>query len=650
MADTILLVTALWVSFSLRLGEWYLPTDIRIVILVLIAPAIAIPVFVRYGLYRAIIRYLGMRAAWSVTQAVALYAVLWGLAALLSGVPDIPRSVVLINAMVALLAVGGSRALMRWLLSIESSVEEGEEPAADKKRVVIFGVEDAGRQLAVGLTHSRDYILCGFIDDTTELLGREMIGVPVLSLEQLPIFSRQHRITDLLLAIPSASREERNQILEQVRPLPLRVRTLPGLDALAKGEVDLNDLHDLEIEDLLAREPACPDEALLQQQVRGQVILVTGAGGSIGGEICRQVLRRKPKVLLLYELSEYALYTIYNELLTLLNKLLSGKVPSKEGIALVPRIIPLLGSVQDEQRLTELMQTWKPSMIYHAAAYKHVPMVESNVAEGIKNNVLGTLTVVKSAIEHKVGNVVLISTDKAVRPTNTMGCSKRVAEMVLQALAEKRELIFESLNMPPLHVVRKTHLSMVRFGNVLGSSGSVVPLFHKQIRQGGPITLTHKDIIRYFMTIPEAAQLVMQAGAMATESRTAEVFVLDMGEPVRIGDLARRMVELSGYRIKDKDNPEGDIEILVTGLRPGEKLYEELLIGNAPLETDHPRIMKAQEEFMSWEQLQPQLYALMVAAENSDVELVRSILKRLVPGYEPEDHVVDWVYAEQLDR
>jgi len=653
LADFILLFGALLVSFSLRLGEWYWPSGglaNNIFWLVLFAPVVAIPIFIHFGLYRAIIRYLGMRAAWSVVQAVALYAVLWGLLAMLSGVPGIPRSVVLINAMVALLAVGGARVLMRWLLS-QGRGENGDEQGIARIRVVIFGAGEAGRQLAVGLSQSRDYKLAGFVDDSRLLQGRVLMGVPILSLDQLGSFVDKHRVSDLLLAIPSISRKERNQIIERLRPIPVRVRTLPGLAGLARGEVNLSDLHELDVVDLLARDSAKPDEFLLQAQVNGQVVMVTGAGGSIGSEICRQILRRRPKVLLLFEMSEFALYEVDQKLSSLVHNLVSESESESErrGVSLVPRVIPLLGSVQDERRLTEILQSWKVDTIYHAAAFKHVPMIERSMVEAVKNNILGTFTLVKSAMVQEVKNLVFISTDKAVRPTNTMGASKRVAEMVLQALVAEKRPVFEELgsDLPPMEVTRKTALSMVRFGNVLGSSGSVVPLFRRQIRNGGPITLTHQDIIRYFMTIPEAAQLVMQAGAMSGEAEAAEVFVLDMGEPVKIYDLASRMVELSGFRVRDEAHPEGDIEIKITGLRPGEKLYEELLIGDDPMPTQHPRIMKAHEEFIPWRELQPQLHSLQIAAENSDVEMIRGLLQRLVKGYQPEDEIADWVYREQ---
>ena len=655
-ADTILLVLALWFSFSLRLGELFI-IDIsdRLIWLSAAAPIIAIPLFIRFGLYRAIIRYLGMRAAWPVVQAVALYAVLWGLLALLSGVPGIPRSVVLINAMVALLVVGGSRMLMRWLLR---QTQEGNGAQSDRMciRLVIFGAGEAGRQLAVGLVQSPDYKLCGFVDDAAELQGRDLMGVPILSIEQLEPFVERQKVTELLLAIPSITRKARNQIIERLRPVPVRIRTLPGIVDLAKGKVNLSELHELDVEDLLARDPAEPDESLLQAQVNDQVVMVTGAGGSIGSEICRQILRRRPKVLLLFEMSEFALYEVDQKLSGLVHNLVSESESESEserrGVSLVPRVIPLLGSVQDERRLTEILQAWEVDTIYHAAAFKHVPMIERSMSEAVKNNILGTVTLVKSAMVQEVKNLVFISTDKAVRPTNTMGASKRVAEMVLQALVAEKTPVFDELgsDLPPMEVTRKTALSMVRFGNVLGSSGSVVPLFRKQIRNGGPITLTHQDIIRYFMTIPEAAQLVMQAGAMSGEAEAAEVFVLDMGEPVKIYDLASRMVELSGFRVRDEAHPEGDIEIKITGLRPGEKLYEELLIGDNPMPTQHPRIMKAHEEFVPWSELQPQLHSLQIAAENSDIEMIRGLLQRLVKGYQPESQIADWVYREQMHK
>jgi len=680
-ADSVLLIGALWLSFSLRLDNWYWPrggVNNPIVLLVLFAPVFAVPVFAHFGLYRAIIRYLGMTAAWSIVKAVMIYAALWGLVAFLSGVQGVPRSVVPINAMVAVLAVGGSRMFARWLLrKIEDSVRikhaNGDAGAgavvSHQSRVVIFGAGAAGRQLAVGLGQSRECILLAFVDDGIELHGRDLMGVPIISQEKLQDFVVRHQVDDILLAMPSITRKQRSVILEHLRPLNVRIRTLPGLIAMAQGKADYADLHDLDINDLLAREPAEPDEVMLQEQVTGKTVMVTGAGGSIGSELCRQILQRKPKVLLLFELSEFSLYTLHNELLDTLHYL-TNEQRNNGAVGLVPTIIPLLGSVADENRVSDVILTWKPNIIYHAAAVKHVPIVEHNIAECVKNNVLGTLVMAKVAIERQVERFILVSTDKAVNPTNAMGASKRCCELILQALAAEQTPSFEPMwdGKPSAQVARTTQLAMVRFGNVLGSSGSVVPYFRQQIAQGGPITLTHQDIIRYFMTIPEAAQLVMQTGAMAGNSSMAgstskgigahigdskisseaEVYVLDMGEPVKIIDLARRMVELSGFRVKDENSPEGDIAIEVVGLRPGEKLYEELLIGNNPQTTQHPRIMKANEKFLPWSELQPMITTLRTAAVNGDVMMVRGMLQLLVPEYQPDEKVVDWVYKEQI--
>jgi len=669
-ADSVLLIGALWLSFSLRLDNWYWPSggvNNPIVLLMLFAPVIAVPVFAYFGLYRAIVRYLGMRAVWSIVKAVMAYAALWGLVAFLSGVPGIPRSVVLIYAMVTVLAVGGSRMFACWLLrKIEDSVGAGNKGggpgvgAARQSRVVIFGAGAAGRQLAVGLGQSHECILLAFVDDGTELQGRDLMGVPILSQEQLKAFVASHQIDHILLAIPSITHKQRGVIIEGLRSLNVRIRTLPGLIDMARGQVDYADLHELDINDLLAREPAEPDEAMLQEQVTDKTVMVTGAGGSIGSELCRQILQRKPKVLLLFELSEFSLYTLHNELLDSIHDLVHEKGDTGS-IELVPTIIPLLGSVADEGRVSDVILTWKPNIIYHAAAVKHVPIVEQNIAECVKTNVLGTLVMAKVAIERQVNRFVLISTDKAVNPTNAMGASKRCCELVLQALAVETNPSFEPMweGQPSAQAVLTTKFAMVRFGNVLDSSGSVVPYFRQQISHGGPITLTHKDIIRYFMTIPEAAQLVMQTGAMASsepskgigghrDGTEAEVYVLDMGAPVKIYDLARRMVELSGFRVKDENSPEGDIAIEVVGLRPGEKLYEELLIGNNPQATQNPRIMKASETFLPWGELQPMITTLRMAAVNGDVVMVRAMLKLLVPEYQPDEQVADWVYREQM--
>jgi FlaA1/EpsC-like NDP-sugar epimerase len=416
--------------------------------------------------------------------------------------------------------------------------------------------------------------------------------------------------------MPGISRKRRNELLAQIRTARVSVRTLPSVTDLAQGKVTISDLRELDIDDLLGREPVMPNHILLAMNVQSKIVMITGAGGSIGSELCRQILAVGPSKLLLIEQSEFALYAIHQEL--------EEKLAER-----LIELVPLMASVQDEERMREIMSTWRPDTVYHAAAYKHVPLVEHNPAEGIKNNVFGTLCAAQAAADSGVSDFVLISTDKAVRPTNIMGASKRLAELVLQALAATNP---------------STKFSMVRFGNVLGSSGSVVPKFRQQIRDGGPITLTHPEITRYFMTIPEAAQLVIQAGAMA---KGGDVFVLDMGQPVKILDLAIRMVELSGLTIKDAQNSEGDIEIEITGLRPGEKLYEELLIGENPHRTTHPRIMKALEEFIPWEVFEDKLNALHLLLNSNDVSLILSTLKDILPGYTPNEKIVDWVYLEQ---
>jgi FlaA1/EpsC-like NDP-sugar epimerase len=459
-------------------------------------------------------------------------------------------------------------------------------------------------------------------------------------------------ITDVLLALPSVSRQRRNDILNTLKPHKVAVRTLPGLSDIATGKVSLSDVRELDIDDLLGREPVKPNGLLLNLNTHHKTVLVTGAGGSIGSELCRQILETNPKQLLLVEMSEFALYQIHQEL----QALLAGERPSvavpEEGATKAfdstleaadsseseIEIVPLLASVCDEVRMHEIMDTWKPHTVYHAAAYKHVPLVEHNPAEGVRNNVWGTRVCAEAAMRHSVRNFVLVSTDKAVRPTNIMGATKRLAEMVLQALAEVNAAMATQGGRAP---TAKTTFSMVRFGNVLGSSGSVVPLFREQIKNGGPITLTHADITRYFMTIPEAAQLVVQAGAMG---QGGDVFVLDMGQPVKIIDLARRMVELSGMTVRDELHPDGDIELTVTGLRPGEKLYEELLIGDNPKPTQHPRIMKAHEQFLSWADLEQKLNALSIAMSVNDVPVIRGMLQELVSGYQPSGEVVDWVH------
>ncbi|OYU43117.1 MAG: polysaccharide biosynthesis protein [Burkholderiales bacterium PBB4] len=512
----------------------------------------------------------------------------------------VPRSLGILQPLVFFLLVGGSRAFARfWLASLDAS-----EGGATRK-FLIFGAGTAGAQTALAMGVSGNFSLLGFVDDDPHKVGRSVNGVPVFAPASIPSLIAERGASDLLLALPSASRSRRKAIVESLKHLPVHISTLPDWADLANGKVTVQDFKELDIEDLLGRDAVAPDRDLLARNLLGKVVLVTGAGGSIGSELCRQIVIEQPSHLLLLDHNEYGLYAIHQEL---------GRLCHDRHLTI--HLEPLLGSVGQAARLRTICQTWSPHTVYHAAAYKHVPLVESNPVQGVENNVLGTLHMAQVAVECGVTSFVLVSTDKAVRPTNVMGASKRMAELVLQALASKQTT---------------TCFSMVRFGNVLGSSGSVVPLFRKQLAMGGPLTVTHPDVTRYFMTIPEAAQLVLQAGAMA---QSGEVFVLDMGEPVRIMDLAQRMIELSGLRVRDSQCPDGDIAIDVTGLRPGEKLYEELLIGGTPSPTRHPRILMAHEDALPWAELEVHLARLQQAIEGADVAAIKSILQDCVQGYE----------------
>ena len=638
LVDTFLCLLSVWVSFYLRLGEFQafsIVSSAPVLITSAVSVALAIPIFVVSGLYRAIFRYNGMPAMMTMARAMLIYGISFSAIFTFMGVQGVPRTIGLIQPILVFLLVGASRAAARvWL----GGLYQLEIKKSSLPKVLIFGAGSAGRQLASGMVNSYEMRVVGFLDDDDRLHGQVLNGLQIYNPADLEEIASQKGVTDVLLAIPSASRERRNQIIGLLSKTKISVRTLPGLSDIASGKVTLSDLLELDIDDLLGREPVKPNGLLLNRNTHNKTVLVTGAGGSIGSELCRQVLKTKPRRLLLVEMSEFALYQIHQEIQSALEL---REVSLGEDL----EVVPLLASVCDEVRMHEIMDTWKPHVIYHAAAYKHVPLVEHNPAEGVRNNVWGTKVLAEAAVRNGVQNFVLISTDKAVRPTNIMGATKRLAEMVLQALNEtKHSSDLRNLHERNSAVSTKTCFSMVRFGNVLGSSGSVVPLFREQIKSGGPITLTHPDITRYFMTIPEAAQLVIQAGAMGSGG---DVFVLDMGEPVRIFDLATRIVKLSGLTLRDERNPYGDIEIKVTGLRPGEKLYEELLIGDNPKPTQHPRILKAQEKFMPWEQLQGELHSLNLALSVNDVPLIRSFLHKLVSGYQPSDEVVDWVYLEQ---
>lgn len=614
-ADLSLCVLTVWLAYYLRLGEVVVLSG-NALWSVVASIGIAVPIFIVSGLYRAIFRYSGWPALLAVARAVGIYGLLYASIFTAIGVSGVPRTVGIIQPILLLLFVGASRALARvWLGGQYLSILQN----ASRPKVLIYGAGRTGRQLAAAMSSSHEMQVAGFLDDDTRLQGHVLNGLPIYNPTDLDSLASSLNISDVLLAMPGIARPRRNQILSQMRGAHVAVRTLPSMMDLAQGKVSVSDLRELDIDDLLGREPVAPNHILLAKNIVGKVVLVTGAGGSIGAELCRQILAVHPSKLLLIEQNEFGLYAIHQEL----EERLAGLETASR-----PVLVPLLASVQDQDRMREILIAWHPETLYHAAAYKHVPLVEHNPVVGIKNNVLGTLRTAQVAAECGVSDFVLISTDKAVRPTNVMGASKRLAEMALQALAATHT---------------STKFSMVRFGNVLGSSGSVVPKFRRQLCDGGPITLTHPEVTRYFMTIPEAAQLVIQAGAMA---KGGDVFVLDMGQPIKIMDLARLMIELSGLTVKDEYNPEGDIEIAVTGLRPGEKLYEELLIGNSPEPTAHPRIMKAHEEFIPWAEFEVQINALEKALNVNDVSVIRLMLQQLVVDYIPSGDVVDWIYLE----
>ena len=619
VTDALLCTLTVWLALCLRLESW---VSLQPMHWWAVATAVLLsaPIFYGYGLYASIFRYAGWQAMLALVRAMGVYSLAYMTVVTVVGITGVPRTLGILQPLLLFVGVGVSRVLVRFFLGdlYRSIVNKRKAPG-----VLIYGAGSAGRQLASALGHSAEHRLLGFIDDNPRLQGRQLDTVPIYAPADLPALLHKLQVTDVLLAIPSIGHKRRLEIVDFLRAFPVHVRTLPGVADLANGRVSLSDIAELDIEDLLGRDPVTPDPDLMTRHVRDKVVMVTGAGGSIGQELCRQILHGAPKTLLLVELSEYSLYQVQQSLEAALKNL-----PSTVGNV---ELVPLLASARDEQRMTEIVATWRPHTIYHAAAYKHVPLVEHNMLEGLRNNVWGTLICAKVAAAHQVANFVLISTDKAVRPTNVMGASKRLSEMVLQALATE-----------PNH---STCFTMVRFGNVLGSSGSVVPLFRQQIAEKGPITLTHADVTRYFMTIAEASQLVMQAGAMA---EGGDVFVLDMGEPVRIYDLASRMVELSGLRVRDDANPHGDIEIRITGLRPGEKLYEELLIGDDVQPTHHSRIMKAHEVFLPWSQLEPRLQAIGSAMAAFDMERTRAHLMELVSGYQPANGLVDWVCLEKL--
>ncbi len=623
--DAFFVLLAFWLSLSLRWGVWYVPTGDKWYLFA-VAPFIAIPIFARLGLYRAIIRYIEIRALWVIVQATALYALAFAFVIYESDIKVIPRTVSPLNWVLIMLFIGSSRFCARcWLGEIYFRLGGSRiNKAVGKKNVVIYGAGSAGAQLAAALEQGREFKAVAFIDDDALIQDMKINNLKIHSLASLKLLIDRYQVSHVLLAMPSVSRARIGELIRMLEPYKIHVMSMPGLSDIAQGRVTVDALQEVDIADLLGRDAVSPNPNLLSANVSGKVVMVTGAGGSIGSELCRQIIQLQPTALVLYEMCEFGLYAIENELNFTLKQVNQSLIQPIE-------LITLLGSVTDAVRVEKVCKTFKVQTIYHAAAYKHVPMVEKNPGQGIWNNIFGTLHTAQAAINAGVELFVLISTDKAVRPTNTMGATKRFAELILQALSLQNTL------------PSSTRFTMVRFGNVLGSSGSVVPLFREQIARGGPVTVTDARIIRYFMTIPEAAQLVIQAGALA---EGGDVFVLDMGEPIRILDLAKRMIHLSGLQIKDESHPAGEIEISFTGLRPGEKLYEELLIGDNVTDTHHPRIMRAEEHVIPWNVLDMLLSDLKTAAREDDFIQVRDILKQAVTGFVPQCGIDDLVWKQ----
>ncbi|MNM36661.1 UDP-N-acetyl-alpha-D-glucosamine C6 dehydratase [compost metagenome] len=589
-------------------------------------------------MYRAVMRYFGNDALIAIGKAVSLSALILALVVYWYSNHQnvVPRSIIFNYWWLSLVLIGGLRLAMRHYFLGDWFAAAQHVPFTRRDdgllKVAVYGAGAAGNQLVAALRLAKVMRPVAFIDDDVSIADRVISGLHVFAPKDIQQMLDLTGAQEVLLAIPSSARGRRREILDFLERFPIHVRSVPGFMDLASGRVKVDDIQEVDVADLLGRDPVPAQPELLQRCIAGQTILVTGAGGSIGSELCRQILMLGPITLILFEHSEYNLYSILSEL---------EQRVSRESLSV--RLLPILGSVRNQHQLYEVMRTWHVDTVYHAAAYKHVPMVEHNIAEGVLNNVIGTLNTAQAALQVGVSNFVLISTDKAVRPTNVMGSTKRLAEMTLQALScELAPVLFGDSH--KVSQVNKTRFTMVRFGNVLGSSGSVIPLFHKQIKAGGPLTVTHPKITRYFMTIPEAAQLVIQAGSMG---RGGDVFVLDMGEPVRIVELAEKMIHLSGLSVRSEKSPRGDIAIEFSGLRPGEKLYEELLIGDNVVATQHPMIMSANEDYLVWDVLKERLTEILAAVEADDYGRVRQLLRETVSGYAPDGEIVDWIYQQQ---
>lgn len=608
LLDMVFLPIALWSSFALRFSDlWPIERMQPFWWMFILMPACGVVIFLRLGLYRAVVRFMGQQAMIAIIKGVLLLSLILYATAHLSAVSGFPRSIPINFLIVSALYVAGTR------YAVKGFYQHYIQSRCDGEAIAIYGAGEAGMQLSMAMMATNQFNPVAFIDDDESLNGQIVNGISVYAPASLEALIRRYSISRVVLAIPAASATRRRQIVDMLKPLSVHVQSIPTLPELASGTSSFEQLQEVALDDLLGRDVIEPDQSLLIHAIRYKVIMVTGAGGSIGSEICRQIIRLHPQLLVLYDISEYALYTIDNEISGI------NKMAGLPDVATVS----ILGSVTDAGRVDSIIRRYGVNTIFHAAAYKHVPMVEKNVLEGVRNNILGTSVVARAALNNEIERFILISSDKAVRPSNVMGATKRVAEQVVQCCAEESNA---------------TIFAMVRFGNVLGSSGSVVPLFRKQIEEGGPVTVTHENVTRYFMSISEAAQLVIQSGAMAAGG---EVFVLDMGSPVRIYELARSMIELSGRSVRDADSPDGDIEIHICGLRPGEKLFEELLIGDDVEATAHARIMRANEKHLSCSELEGALVQLVSVIESNAPQSAREILNVIVNDYTPSPQMVD---------
>ena len=618
--DISLCILCTWLAFYLRLEQYIKINDVTI-LAVIISISLAIPTFWLLGLYKTMFRFAGPSTIFTVAVATSAYGLLYFMIISVYGIQDptnstfkgIPRSVGIIQPILLFLGISSSRIIIRYLLVNTFTFKNSK----NKKKVLIYGAGSAGRQLLASLENNPEMKVVGFLDDNKQFHNQSILGQIVYDPLKIYKIINLKNIDLVLLALPSISRIKRNQIIDILNKHKVTVKTLPSFQDIVDGKISVSDIKDLSIEDLLSREQVKPNLELLNKNINSKVVLVTGAGGSIGSELCRQIIKLKPKKLLLLELNEFALYKISEELKNIIPNL---------------KVIPLLVNVQNSSRLNEVFKTFKIDTVYHAAAYKHVSLVEENICESVKNNVFGTFLIAQIATQHNVSNFVLISSDKAVRATNIMGASKRLAEICVQAIYHNQD--------------KHSKFAIVRFGNVLKSSGSVIPKFKKQIKDGGPVTLTHPEVTRYFMTTTEASQLVIQAGAMSVG---CEVFILDMGESIKIKDLVYKMIKLSGLIVKDDKNLEGDIEVKITGLRPGEKLYEELLLGDNPQKTYHEKIQKAQDPFITFEQLKIDLDNLSVLLRDNRVAEVKDMLHKLLPSYQSNSKIVDHIYEEQLN-